>query len=334
MTPSGGQRSCAVIGATGFVGREIARQLEISGWRVVPVPAPRVSTALRDRESLLAESHEHEAHVVTMQQGLRGCDVVVMAAGLATPDAPDSDALTGANALLPVLVARAAFRAGCGGILHISSAAVQGRVHTLNERETRSPFSPYSEAKALGEDAVLELGRHTGLPTCVFRATSVHGPARPATHALRRFARSPLSSVAAPGSAVTPLVSVTGLAASVVFLLDRLDVAPPIVLQPAEGATTRSVLVAAGGREPLRIPAPLARAVVAFGYRVIGRLQPRATGLVRRVELMWFGQAQEPGWLLRTGFKPVDAVHSGLERPSSVKPVGNRAEAGEHGHQG
>lgn len=334
MTPSRGQRSCAVVGATGFVGQAIARQLETSGWRVVPVRAPRVSTALREREPLLAESREHEAHVVTLQDRLQGCDVVVMAAGLATPDAPDSDALTGANALLPVLVARAALRAGCEGILHISSAAVQGRVQTLDESETRSPFSPYSAAKALGEEAVLELGRRTGLPTCVFRATSVHGAARPATHALRRVARSPLSSVAAPGSAATPLVSVTGLAAAVVFLLDRLDVAPPIVLQPAEGATTRSVLVAAGGREPLRIPAPLARAVVAVGYRVIGRLQPRTTGSVRRVELMWFGQAQEPGWLQRESFEPVDAVHSGLASPSNAQPVGCRTEAGEHGHQG
>ncbi len=334
MTRFDNQRSCAVVGATGFVGRAIAHQLAIAGWRVVRVRAPHISSELRELQSLLVELPEHEAHVTNMQQLIRGCDVVVMAAGLATPDAPDSDALTGANALLPVLVARAALRAGCFGIVHISSAAVQGRVRTLDETEARSPFSPYSASKALGEDALLEVSRRVGLRACVFRATSVHGAGRRATHALRRVARSPLSSVASPGSAATPLVSVAGLAKAVVFLLDRLDVAPPIVLQPAEGATTRSVLVAAGGREPLLIPAPLARALVDVGYRVIGRIQPRAKGLVRRVELMWFGQGQEPGWLQRRGFVPMDAVHAVLARPSEAQPVGHVTEAGAHGHQG
>lgn len=333
MTASAGQRTCAVVGATGFVGRAIARQLRVAGWEVIPVPAPHVSSSLRERESLIVESPEHEAHVVAMQQHFHGCDVVVLAAGLATPDAPDSDALTGANALLPVLVARAALRAGCQGLVHISSAAVQGRVPVLDETETRSPFSPYSAAKALGEDALLEVSRRTGFRACVFRATSVHGSERPATHALRRVARSPLSSVAAPGSAATPLVSVTGLARAVAFLLDRLEMAPPVVLQPGEWATTRSVLVAAGGREPLLVPAPIARALVAVGYRVLVRQWPRTSGLVRRVELMWFGQAQAQGWLQRSGFVPVDSVHSGLARSLGEQPARRGTEGGEHGHQ-
>ena len=51
------------------------------------------------------------------------------------------------------------------------------------------------------------------------------------------------------------------------------------------------VLRLAGGREPRQIPASLCLAIITIG-RAAGRLVPEVAGLVRRVELMWFGQAQ------------------------------------------
>lgn len=298
----------------------MVRELEAQGWRVVAVPAPRLSSSAADRDALLAESPGHEAHTAYLQERLHGSDVVVVAAGMAAPDAAWAPSLIGANALLPVLVARAASRAGCGGVVHISSAAVQGRVPVLDETEVRAPFSPYSTAKALGEDGFLETARVLGLRACAFRATSVHGRGRPATSTLRRVARSPLASVAAPGTASTPLVSVSGLARAVAYLLPRLEDAPAVVLQPDEGATTRSVLIAAGGREPRALPASLARAAVVVGYGVLGRVLPRTKGIVRRVELMWFGQAQARGWLSSAGYAPRDDVHRELEDDAEASP--------------
>lgn len=64
-----------------------------------------------------------------------GADTVVNAAGLAAPDQTHQQSLTGANALLPVLVALAAHRTGVRPVIHMSSASVQadapmlGRVH-------------------------------------------------------------------------------------------------------------------------------------------------------------------------------------------------------------
>ncbi|WP_374099699.1 NAD-dependent epimerase/dehydratase family protein [Frigoribacterium sp. PvP032] len=307
-----------MIGASGFVGRAIVGRLEEAGWRVISVSAPRLTSWASDESGLISESLAHEDVLAALQGKVQGTDIVVLAAGLATPNSSDVPALIGANALLPVLVARAAARAGCEGFVHISSAAVQGRVRVLDESEVTTPFSPYSTSKALGESALLVIADSLGLRACIFRATSVHGNGRPTTAALRRVARSPLSSVAAPGSAATPIVSVSGLARAVAFLLPRLEDAPSIVLQPAEGATTRSVLTVAGSRAPLVVPALLARLAVVVGYGVFGRVLPATKGHVRRVELMWFGQDQDEGWLTRAGFEPIDEVHACLAPDGEV----------------
>ena len=80
-----------------------------------------------------------------------GVQVVVNAAGLATPGGTDSPALRGANALLPLVVADAADAAGVQRFVHLSSAAVQGHRPFLDESSHVQPFSAYSRSKALGE---------------------------------------------------------------------------------------------------------------------------------------------------------------------------------------
>jgi hypothetical protein len=77
---------------------------------------------------------------------------------------------------------------------------------------------------------------------------------------------------------------------------------PTIVLQPWEGLTTLGVLQSAGGRSPRLLPAGLCRLAVSFGYSV-GRINPRVSGLVRRVELMWFGQSQDAAWARSVGLE-------------------------------
>jgi len=233
---------------------------------------------------------------------MRGHDVVVNAAGLATPSAPADAGLLGANALLPVVLARTAADAGVRRFIQLSSAAVQGRLPVLDETTAVRPFSAYSRSKALGEQA-LALLRPPGLSMVTVRATSVQGAGRPTTTALARLARSPLASVAAPGSAASPITSVEALAALVLAVGRHGDAVPGIVLQPWEGLTVRSVLEAAGGR-PRVLPAALCRATVATGYAASGLLGGRLDGHVRRVELMWFGQDQVAGWAVREDLRP------------------------------
>jgi dTDP-4-dehydrorhamnose reductase len=92
---------------------------------------------------------------------MAGTDCVVLAAGLATPDAQWSAALVGANALLPGLTAVAARRVGAGRFLHLSSAAVRAEAGA-RESTAVAPFSAYSRLKALGEQVIASL---VGPPT-------------------------------------------------------------------------------------------------------------------------------------------------------------------------
>jgi UDP-glucose 4-epimerase len=68
------------------------------------------------------------------------------------------------------------------------------------------------------------------------------------------------------------------------------------VLQPWEGATTGSILRDAGRREPRHLPVLLCRLVVDAGFAVSALAGHRWHGVLRRLEVTWFGQRQVRGW--------------------------------------
>jgi nucleoside-diphosphate-sugar epimerase len=300
--------SWLVLGGSGFVGSAILRALGSAGVEARTAPAPRLRTAADTPEALTEAAVR--ADITTLVALMEGHDVVVNAAGLATPSASAGDDLLGANALLPIVLARAAAEARVRRFLHLSSAAVQGRTAMLDETDVVRPFSAYSRSKALGEQGLAAL-RLPDLSVVTVRATSVQGTGRPTTTAVARLARSPLASVASPGSARSPITSVDALADLVVAAGRHEDAVPRIVLQPWEGLTTCSVLEAAGGR-PRALPAALCRVAVAGGYAASMLVRGRLDGHVRRVELMWFGQDQVPGWAVRAGVVPTARVRDVL----------------------
>lgn len=286
-------RRWAVVGGSGFIGSAVVDHLGESGCEAIIVPAPRLQLdpAAADGAEVAARV-AHDGAVHTLAAKLRGADVVVNAAGMAAPDSAATADLYGANALLPAVVARAAAEAGIARVIHLSSAAVQGRRAVLDETVEVSPFSPYSRSKALGERALLAtVPEVPGLDVLIVRATSVQGAGRATTDSLRRVARSAIASVAAPGTQPTVVSSLSGLVEFVVRAGGSAQSLPAILLQPWEGLSVSDVLRLAGGQEPRQLPAFLCRAVVAVG-RAVGRLVPEVSGLVRRVELMWFGQGQ------------------------------------------
>ena len=301
--PSGPQR-WVVLGASGFVGRQVAEAARAAGHLVEEVAGPRLSSYAVDVDEVVSDAvgrvTERDALAVTFQ----GVDVVVNAAGLATPDTVSSPALTGANAVLPLVVADAAERAGVRRYVHLSSAAVQGARDRLDETLATAPFSPYSASKALAEGALAAstaAGRGSRAGVVIVRATSVQGAGRPTTMRLKSLSRSPFASVAAPGDAPSPVTSVQALAEFVVEVGDHPGPLPLVVLQPWEGMTVSSVLEAAGGRRPRRLPRAFCRIVIRAGNLVTKAAGGRGTGTVRRVELMWFGQDQVPGWASDAG---------------------------------
>lgn len=298
---------CVVLGGTGFVGSRVAAELRARGHLVSQIAGPRLIASSADREGALRAASAAEPHVEALARALQGSDVVINAAGLAAPDSILDGALVGANAVLPLVAARAAGRSGARRFIHLSSAAVQGNTPMLDETWTASPFSPYSQSKAWGEDLLrvdADDTRNAGTEIVVLRATSVQGSGRPTTRRLSRLARSPLASVAAPGTAPSPITSVESLADLVALMAEHAGPVPQVVLQPWEGMTVYGVLDAAGGKKPHQLPARLCRMAVTLGRFVSARLQGRFAGAVRRVELMWFGQGQVPGWTAQSGLIP------------------------------
>jgi dTDP-4-dehydrorhamnose reductase len=305
-----------VLGASGFVGSAVTAELRSRGISVREVAAPRLSSSATDAAAVLVQADkdsEARSARADLARDFAGAAGVVNAAGLAAPGDAGSPALTGANALLPAVVALAAADASVPRVVHLSSAAVQGHRPELDESTDRTPFSAYSRSKALGEEALEGLAADSRPgAVVVLRATSVQGIGRATTAALARLAASPLASVAAPGTAATPVSSLQALAWFTAETALFPGAVPALVLQPWEGLSVSEVLEAAGGRQPRVLPGPLCRFMVKAGYAGSSLLGGRLHGTVRRAELMWFGQSQRPGWAQRQGLLPPSSVHQVL----------------------
>lgn len=314
-----------IVGATGFVGSAVLSAAQDAGLDVTAFPAPRLTTDATSSRQILDEAARHPA-LAELVAAMSGASVVVNAAGVAAPRSADTAELRGANALLPAVLAYACSEAGVDRLIHLSSAAVQGQREILDETSDLAPFSAYSRSKALGEDALrltAGQGEAEGTHPVVVRATSVQGPDRPTTAALARLAASPLASVAAPGTASTPVTSVESLADYVVQVGTFAGPLPAVVLQPGEGMTVRSVLEAAGGT-PIVLPRSLCRVVLRSGYAVSALFGERLHGSLRRVELMWFGQAQAPGWAEAHDIRVEHRVSGVLEAAGSRRRQGRQ----------
>jgi nucleoside-diphosphate-sugar epimerase len=290
-----------VLGASGFVGSALVEHLRGAGVMVTTATTPRLRAATKTSVGTLAQTARHHPAVADLAATMRGMSVVVVAAGVATPGAALTPELVGGNSLLPGVVAVAARRAGVRRVVHLSSAAVQGRSRSLDESERVQPFSAYSQSKAMGERVARLLAEETGADVVVLRATSVQGSGRATTAGLQRFARSRLASVAGNGTAPPAVSSVAALCEFIAVVAGRPEPVPPIVLQPWEQLSVADVIRLAGGREPITLPRPLCALSVAGGYAFSAVLGGRLHGQVRRVEALWFGQQVNAHWAQRIG---------------------------------
>lgn len=287
----------AVVGATGFVGSHVADLAETRGCLVTRIRAPRLTCSARSAQQLNAMIASEAAKLDDLAALLAGADVVVNAAGIATAESMNIRALFGANALLPGVIAHLCHRGGGIRLIHLSSAAVQGR-GTLDESARVDPFSPYSRSKAFGEAMVMAQSREHSV---LYRPTSVHGVDRSVTKTLGRFARGPLSSVAGDGNRPTPQVLV-GSVADATMLLAEAAAPPQIALHPWEGMTTARLLrILSRGTQPKQIPDSLAKATLASTF-ALGRLRPQLLAQARRLEMLWFGQSQSSTWFQQQGW--------------------------------
>jgi UDP-N-acetylmuramyl pentapeptide phosphotransferase/UDP-N-acetylglucosamine-1-phosphate transferase/nucleoside-diphosphate-sugar epimerase len=300
-----------VVGASGFIGARIVQDLRGHDLVVKELSAPRVCSPRRERQvELLTVARQHESVIAALAIQFAGQETIVNAAGLATPAAAESDDLSGANALLPVIIALAAARAGAYRVVHLSSAASQGRRRMLDESAETEPFSAYSLSKSDGELALLELCEQLNLEgpeIVIVRATSVHGAGTEKVRNLRRVAASPVASVAGAGDATTVLSSLDDFTRFVHWVGSWPEDLPTILLQPDEGLRTADILRLASGREPRHLPPWLCHVGIAVAYTLAAAV-PSLRARVRRVELMWFGQRMAPTWGAAQGWVPSEAL--------------------------
>lgn len=292
------RRKAAIIGSSGFIGRGVVRALESRGIVAVGISAPRlVSHDIPQPERLIGR---YAAIIDEVVRGTSGCSVVINAAGIADPGCRDRGMLTGANAVLPAVIATAAAHSN-QRYIHVSSAAVQGRARMLDSSENRHPFSPYSESKALGEYLALRANPRT----VIYRPAGVHSPDRLVTQRLAQIARSRAAAVACSGCNNTPQALLENVSDAVAFLAIVPQQPPSIVSHPSEGLSPSDLLRAlGGGKEPRCLPRSLAVAVVALTAE-FGRFSSRVGAISRRIETLWLGQGQAESWLECAGWRPV-----------------------------
>lgn len=286
-------RTVAVVGGSGLIGTAVLRGLSAAGCATTVVPAPRLQVPAGQDGMAAARAL---APAVELISALRGCDSVVLAAGSAWPGSPPTPALFGANAALPLVLLKAAEAAGARHLVHISSAAVQGRREPLDESPTTEPFSGYSLAKALGERLLLD--HQSAVEVCIYRPTSVLAPERGLTRALVRLARLPVTPLPGAGNRPLPVAHIDNVAAAVAHLVDRQLTG--IVLHPWEGFDLRTLLTVFGARRFVLLPLALA-GPTRFAAR---SRSAKLAAAARRVDLLVQGQSQQARVLLDAGFVP------------------------------
>lgn len=295
----------AVFGDSGFVGGIVSAAVADAGHRLTRLTGFRVEGAYDPDTSI-----EHAAHnwirsnpepAVRLTRELSGIDVLVNAAGMAEPESEQVHRLFDSNAVLTAVIAQTASGAGVRRLIHISSAAVQGRRDPLDETDELEPLTAYGRSKAAGELVLLQ--RRVDVPSevIVYRPTSVQGASRGLTRKLVAITSLPVVPLPGGGACPVPVCLGPSVGAVVVFLLSATS-PPAIVLQPSEGMTTRTLLDALGGNPRyLPVPGALARMAVGAGYR-LGRRSSRIGALSRRLDLLVNGQRQDARALGSMGF--------------------------------
>lgn len=274
------------------------------GAEVVPIRSPRLR-ALPDvgpAETVEAWIVEHRAAYEQMAVALEGTDVIVNAAGMAAPASRAVSNLYGANSALPGLLATAAAEAGVRRLVHVSSAASQGRQDPLDETPVTAPVTPYGDSKARGEAVLLKREVLAPPEIVIYRPTSVQAPDRAITRQLIRLAALPAIPTCASGEMPLPVTLIENVAAGILHVC-QLPSPPSIVLQSWEGMTVQSLMACFGHSRILNVPRPMAHFAVGT-LLAGGRVVPAAAAIGRRLELIAFGQRQDARALTDTGFTP------------------------------
>lgn len=166
-----------LVGAGGFIGRHVWRELTEVGARITTVG--RRALPWSDRHECLDLTRTGGAGLAALLADGRTPVVVVNCAGATGTDVA---ALAAANVVLPATLVAAAARAGTPvRLVHLGSAAEYGRVapgHATRESDPTGPVGDYGLSKLAGT-RIVDTAREFGLDAVVLRVTNAIGRGMP-----------------------------------------------------------------------------------------------------------------------------------------------------------
>jgi nucleoside-diphosphate-sugar epimerase len=293
----------ALTGATGFIGRQLLRELPQRGYRIrvllrrpAEVPAGASSAVIGDIASPR-----------NMNAALRDVDAVVHSAALAhaMSGQPEDDYRT-INTEATIGLARAAERAGVKRFVFLSSIRAQSGPtadRVLTEEDPPAPTDAYGRSKLAAEQGLAELG----IDWVALRPVLVYGPGvKGNMAALIDLARSPLPLPFTGLRGQRSLLAVENLASAVETVLKLPDaIRRPLIVADPEPLTVADMIAAlrAGlGRRAGLLPAP------ASLLEAVARLKGREEQFQRLAGSL----VASPGALRRAGWQPAVATRDAL----------------------
>jgi nucleoside-diphosphate-sugar epimerase len=171
-----GVQRALVTGANGFIGAALTLRLLQEGVAVRAVCRdPRKGAFLAESGAeVVAGDVQNESRIADQ---VKGCEVVYhVAAAFNQP----ATVMYRTNVIGTLNLAKAAYRAGVGRVIHVSSIAVYGLSvdGAVSESHPQQPsrFDYYQQTKQIGEAELWVYAQKTGLPVTVNRPAFVYGP--------------------------------------------------------------------------------------------------------------------------------------------------------------
>lgn len=262
--PPSGAPEVLVLGATGFIGQELTRQLLERGHAVrVLVRSPgRLPDDLRGRvEVVVGDLSRGEG----LDQALAGIRVVYH---LARPHVKTWEEYAEHEVAATRRLAEACLTSGVGRLIYtgtIDSYYSAARAGTITEETPLDPHMDwrnyYARAKALSEQALMDLHRERGLPVAIFRPGIVIGRGTSPMHwGVGMWSWDAICQMWGPGETPLPLVLVEDVASALVSAMETPGIeGESFNLIADTGITAREYLAAmdrAAGVEFRKIPTP------------------------------------------------------------------------------
>jgi nucleoside-diphosphate-sugar epimerase len=178
---------CAVTGSTGFVGRQLCKELVDAGHEVTAIH--RASSDVEELKSLgvkLREGNVKDA--AALQQAFAGADVVFHIAALFREAKHGDDEYRAVNVGGTKNVLDSAVACNVKKVVHCSTVGVHSHIPNppADETEAYRPGDIYQETKCEGEKVALEYFRSGRIPGCVIRPAMIWGPGDSRTRKLFR----------------------------------------------------------------------------------------------------------------------------------------------------